>query len=89
MSGPPEDGYVDLAGSIGGDFYAVNGYDPEFMLCMKSDNGNLQLYICNNGLPSNMAPNCMKTACTSPAILMQSSLKAAHPGTTVKTNVTG
>ena len=46
----PEDGYVDLAGSIGGDFYAVNGYDPEFMLCMKSDNGNLQLYICNNGI---------------------------------------
>ncbi len=33
----PEDGYVDLAGSIGGDFYTVKGYDPEFMLCMKRE----------------------------------------------------
>lgn len=46
----PADGYVDLAGSIGGDFYAVNGYDPEFMLCMKSTTGLLRLFICNNGI---------------------------------------
>ncbi len=45
----PEDGYVELAGSIGGDFYAVNGYDPEFILCMKSD-GGVRLFICNNGI---------------------------------------
>ena len=24
----PQEGYVDLAGSVQGDFYAVNGYDP-------------------------------------------------------------
>ena len=42
----PEDGYVDLAGSIGGNFYAVNGYDPDFMLCMKSTSGQLYLFIC-------------------------------------------
>lgn len=46
----PADGYVDLAGSIGGDFYAVNGYDPDFMLCMKSTSGLLRLFICNNGI---------------------------------------
>lgn len=46
----PEDGYIDLAGSISGDFYAVNGYDPEFMLCMKSTSGRLQLFVCNNGI---------------------------------------
>lgn len=46
----PADGYVDLAGSIGGDFYAVNGYDPEFMLCMKSTTSLLRLFICNNGI---------------------------------------
>ncbi len=46
----PEDGYVDLAGSIGGNFYAVNGYDPDFMLCMKSTSGQLYLFICNNGI---------------------------------------
>ena len=30
----PEEGYVDFAGSICGDFYSVKGYDPEFMLCI-------------------------------------------------------
>ena len=46
----PEEGYVDLAGSIQGDFYAVKGYDPEFMLCTKEANGIVSMYICNNGI---------------------------------------
>ena len=46
----PKDGYVELAGSISGDFYAVNGYDPSFMLCMKEVNGAVATYICNNGI---------------------------------------
>ena len=46
----PEEGYVDLAGSIQGDFYSVKGYDPEFMLCTKAGNGIVSMYICNNGI---------------------------------------
>lgn len=46
-----KDEYVELSGSVQGDFYAVNGYDPNFMLCMKSAvDGQLSLYICNNGI---------------------------------------
>jgi len=46
----PEEGYVDFAGSIRGDFYSVKGYDPEFMLCTKEANGIVSTYICNNGI---------------------------------------
>ena len=46
----PEEGYVDFAGSIRGDFYSVKGYDPEFMLCTKEANGIVTMYICNNGI---------------------------------------
>lgn len=45
----PKDGYVELAGSTRGDFYAVKGYDPSFMLC-KKDYGAVTTYICNNGI---------------------------------------
>lgn len=45
-----QDGYVELAGSISGDFYVVNGYDPSFMLCMKDETGAVATYICNNGI---------------------------------------
>ena len=43
-------GYVDYAGSISGKFYEVKGYDPEFMLCMKFDNGAVETFIHNNGI---------------------------------------
>lgn len=46
----PKEGYVDFAGSIRGDFYSVNGYDPKFMLCTKAANGVVTTYICNNGI---------------------------------------
>jgi len=46
----PEEGYVDFAGSIRGDFYSVKGYDPKFMLCTKEANGIVTMYICNNGI---------------------------------------
>ena len=46
----PKEGYVELAGSVGGDFYAVKGYDPAFMLCMKETTGEITTYICNNGI---------------------------------------
>ena len=42
--------YVELSGSIGGDFYAVNGYDPTFMLCKEWTDDKVMLYIINNGL---------------------------------------
>lgn len=45
----PEDGYVELAGSVSGDFYSVNGFDPTFMLCMK-DSDAICTYICNKGI---------------------------------------
>lgn len=45
----PEEGYVELAGSISTDFYAVKGYDPSFMLCSKELDG-VSTYICNNGI---------------------------------------
>lgn len=45
-----EDGYVDFAGSISGKFYEVKGYDPEFMLCMKFDDGAVETFINNNGI---------------------------------------
>lgn len=46
----PADGYVDFAGSVDGDFYAVNGMSPEFMLCMRSDDGAVSTYINDNGI---------------------------------------
>lgn len=46
----PKEGYVDFAGSIRGDFYSVNGYAPEFMLCAKDTASVVSTYICNNGI---------------------------------------
>ncbi len=48
----PEDGYVELAGSVNGDFYTVNGYDPSFMLCMRSsgDENWTQLFTSSTGI---------------------------------------
>ena len=46
----PKEGYVELAGSISGDFYAVQGYDPSFLLCMKARQGVVSAYICNTGI---------------------------------------
>lgn len=43
------DEYVELSGSVQGDFYSVNGYDPAFMLCMKRGE-KIELFICNNGI---------------------------------------
>ncbi len=45
-----KEGYVELAGSISGDFYSVQGYDPSFMLCMTDADGTVSTYICNNGI---------------------------------------
>lgn len=45
-----QDGYVELAGSIEGDFYTVNGYDPAFMLCMKEEDGAVTTFINDNGI---------------------------------------
>lgn len=47
----PQDGYVEFAGSVQGDFYAVTGYDPSFMLCItweKTD--RVEFYICTTGI---------------------------------------
>lgn len=46
----PEEGYVELAGSVKGDFFSVKGYDPAFMLCMKDATGAVSTYLCNNGI---------------------------------------
>ncbi len=46
----PRDGYVEFAGSVCGDFYEVKGYDPSFMLCMKHQDGSIELYVCNTGI---------------------------------------
>lgn len=46
----PTDGYVDFAGSVSGNFYAVKGYDPSFILCMKDTAGAVSTYMCNNGI---------------------------------------
>lgn len=43
------DEYVELSGSVQGDFYSVNGYDPAFMLCMKRGE-KIELFICNSGI---------------------------------------
>lgn len=46
----PQDKYVELAGSVKGDFYEVKGYDPSFMLCMKDADGSIFLYVRDLGL---------------------------------------
>lgn len=46
----PQEGYVELAGSVSGDFYTVRGFDPDFMLCMKEEGDAVQLFVCNNGI---------------------------------------
>lgn len=45
-----EDDYIELSGSIGGDFYEVKGFDPFFMLCMKWENGDVSIFINDNDL---------------------------------------
>ena len=42
--------YEDFAGSVSGDFYTVNGFDPSFMLCIKYDDGSVSIYVNDNGL---------------------------------------
>jgi len=46
----PKDGYIDFAGSIRGDIYSVDGYNPEFMLCMRAPTGTVTTYINDNGI---------------------------------------
>ena len=46
----PADGYVELAGSISGDFYAVNGFDSGFVLCMPAEDGTADVYLNNNDM---------------------------------------
>ena len=46
----PAEGYVELAGSVSGDFYTVRGFDPAFLLCMKEEDDAVQLFVCNNGI---------------------------------------
>lgn len=46
----PAEGYVELAGSVSGDFYTVRGFAPDFMLCMKEEGDAVQLFVCNNGI---------------------------------------
>lgn len=46
----PQEGYVELAGSVRGDFYEVKGYDPSFMLCMKDETDAVSIYVCNTGI---------------------------------------
>ena len=45
-----EDAYVESAGSVQGNLYEVNGFSPEFMLCMKQDDGSVSTYINADGL---------------------------------------
>lgn len=45
----PEDGYVEFAGSVEGDFYSVKGFDPSFLLCMQKE-GAVFLYVCNRDI---------------------------------------
>lgn len=42
------DSYVEGTGSVKGDFYEVNGYDPTFMLCMVSPENELITFINDN-----------------------------------------
>ena len=45
----PQDGYVELAGTITGDMHAVKGYDPSYLLCEVFDD-EIILYLNNSGL---------------------------------------
>lgn len=44
------DDYVELSGSISGDFYEVKGFAPAFMLCMKYEDGSVSTYVNDNGI---------------------------------------
>ena len=44
------DGYVELAGSVKGDFYSVNGFDSDFVLCMPGESDSVEIYVNNNDL---------------------------------------
>lgn len=46
----PDDGYVELAGSVSGDFYSAKGYEPSFMLLLEQDDGPSATYICGSGI---------------------------------------
>ena len=46
----PEEDYKEFSGSVAGGFYAVKGYDPAFMLCMKYPDGEISTYICDTGI---------------------------------------
>lgn len=45
-----EDGYVELAGSVMGDFYGVNGFETDFVLCMQRSDGPVEIFMNNNDI---------------------------------------
>lgn len=45
-----EDGYVELAGSVMGDFYSVNGFETDFVLCMQRSDGAVEIFMNNNDI---------------------------------------
>ncbi len=45
-----EDGYIELAGSVMGDFYAVNGFENDFVLCMQRSDGAVEIFMNNNDI---------------------------------------
>lgn len=46
----PKEGYVDLAGNIQDNIYSIRGINPDFMLCTRMGDGQIQTYINNNGM---------------------------------------
>lgn len=45
-----KDEYIELSGSAMGDFYGVEGFNTEFMLCMLPEDGRIRIFINDNGL---------------------------------------
>ena len=48
LSSPDWETYYEPAGTTAGDFFSVEGYDPEFLLCME-ESGQLRLFLSGEG----------------------------------------
>ena len=48
LSSPAWETYYEPAGTTAGDFFSVEGYDPEFLLCME-ESGQLRLFLSGEG----------------------------------------
>ena len=78
--GTPGGVSVGGSGSAWGDFYAVNGYDPDHLLCMTGEDGDVNLYWNSNDITVNTGSDVLETVFHLPNQVTGATI----PGTTMQ-----